>query len=445
MDFIKRLVVFVLTLEARLVLARHKPKIIAVTGSVGKTTTKDAIYTALSNELYVRRSEKSFNSEIGVPLAILGLENAWRNPLKWALNIVDGLWLLMGREPYPAWLVLEVGADRPGDIRRIARWLKPDIAVITGVPEIPVHVEFFRSPEELAREKRALAEYVKRGGKLIINGDDSRMVELCAEYRGIMVTYGFGNSNDFSASHQSVIYEKGLPAVTHRAAQVGKPSGIRFRLNHAGSSLPVSIFGALGRARTYAALAAFAVAEAVGVDSVATARSLAAWTPPPGRMRIIPGVNGSAIIDDTYNSSPAAALSALDTLKEVKAPPAGGRRIAVLGDMLELGRYTNEAHRNVGTRAALCADRLITVGFRARGMGEAALDAGMPEGNIREYERNESRRVGQELRNELREGDVVLVKGSQSMRMERTVEEIMAEPERAVELLVRQEPEWLMR
>ena len=121
------------------------------------------------------------------------------------------------------------------------------------------------------------------------------------------------------------------------------------------------------------------------------------------------------------------------------------RRIAVLGDMLELGRFASEAHRNIGTRAALCADRLVTVGFRSRASAEAALDAGMPEANIRQYEQNESRRVGEELKGELQEGDIVLVKGSQSMRMERTVEELMAEPERAGDLLVRQDAEWLLK
>lgn len=429
MDLIKKIVVWILTLEAQLILRKYEPKIIAVTGSVGKTTTKDAIYAALSNDLYVRKSEKSFNSDVGVPLAILGLENAWRNPVLWISNILQGVWLLVRQESYPAWLVLEVGADRPGDIRRIAKWLKPDIAVITGVPDVPVHVEFFKSAEDVVREKRALAEYLKEGGKLILNGDDARMVGLCEEYRDRMVTYGLSNKNQFSASHQGMLYEK------------GKAIGVRFRLNRSGSSLPVSVYGALGKSRTYAALAAFAVSEAVGVDSVTVANTLAAWPPPPGRVRIIEGVNGATIIDDTYNSSPAAAQSALETLKEVKAQ----RKIAILGDMLELGKYTTEAHRELGRQAASSCDMLITVGFRARVIAEAALDAGMLDANIRQYERTESRRVGEELRNELKDGDIVLVKGSQSMRMERTVEELMANREQAAELLVRQEPEWLLK
>jgi len=428
-DFIKKIVVWILTFEAQMVLRKYKPKIIAVTGSVGKTTTKDAIYAALSNDLYVRKSEKSFNSDVGVPLAILGLENAWRNPVRWLTNIARGVQLLVMNESYPLWLVLEVGADRPGDIRRIAKWLKPDIAVITGVPDMPVHVEFFKSPEDLVREKRALAEYLKEDGKLILNGDDARMVALCEEYRDKMTTYGLSNKNQFSASHQGVVYEK------------GKPIGVRFRLNRSGSSLPVTVFGALGRSRTYAALAALSVAEAAGVDSVTVAQRLSTWSPPPGRVRIIEGVNGATIIDDTYNSSPAAAQSALDTLKEVK----GERKIAILGDMLELGKYTTEAHRELGKRVVESASMLITVGFRARAIAEMALALGMPESNVRQYERTEAKRVGEELRGELKENDIILVKGSQSMRMERTVEELMADREQAADLLVRQEPEWLLR
>lgn len=431
-EFLKKAVVFILTLEAGLVLARKKPKIIAITGSMGKTTTKDAVHMALRGTFNVRKSEKSFNSELGVPLTILGLENAWRNPLRWAGNILRALYVAFASANYPEWLVLEVGADRPGDIRRIAKWLRPHVVVITGVPEIPVHVEFFRSPEELAREKRALAEYMAPGGTLVLNGDDARMFGMCKDLSDKVRTYGFHKQHEWSASALAIGYEK------------KKPTGIRFKLGNRGTTLPIVIQGALGRPRAYAALAAFAVADAVGVDSVRVSEALSVWTPPPGRMRIIPGANGSTIIDDTYNSSPAAVLSALDALKEIKVPE-GARRIAMLGDMLELGRYANEAHRNVGARAAQCADKLITIGFRSRATAESALDGGMLDANIRQYEQNESRRAGQELRDELREGDIVLVKGSQSMRMERTVEALMAEPEKAADLLVRQEPEWLLR
>lgn len=425
----KKIIVAILTLEARAVLARHKPKVVAVTGSVGKTTAKDAIFAALAaGGLYARKSEKSFNSEIGVPLTILGCENAWHNPLLWLWNIVRGLGVIMSRS-YPAWLVVEVGADRPGDIRRTASWLRPDIAVLTAVPEIPVHVEYFDSPAAVVREKRSLVDHLKPGGTLIFNGDDTVMRE---SLRGIggAVMYGFGTDNSFVATHYEVAYEDGMP------------SGVRFRVGHSGSSVPVSVAGALGNPRVYAALAALAVAEAAGLDIVSAAAGFSQWAPPPGRLRVLKGIKGSVIIDDTYNSSPAAALAALEALESVRT---GGRHIAVLGDMLELGRFSSGAHRSVGERAAKAADMLVTVGFRSRLSAEAARDAGLRDEQVRQYEQGESQRAGKELEAELRAGDVVLVKGSQSMRMERTVEEIMAEPEKAGEFLVRQEGEWKMR
>jgi UDP-N-acetylmuramyl pentapeptide synthase len=216
---------------------------------------------------------------------------------------------------------------------------------------------------------------------------------------------------------------------------------MKFQLNHEGNAIPVVIHGTLGLPRVYSVLAAIATAKIAGISLEDAANALAACEPPPGRMRVIPGVKGSVIIDDTYNSSPAAALAALDTLSDVQAK----RKIAVLGDMLELGKYSADAHRQIGVRAAQCADILWTVGIRSRITGESALDAGMKDKNIREYEFGESLRAGKELEALLKPGDVVLVKGSQSMRMERAVQILMADHQKAEELLVRQDPEWKNR
>lgn len=427
----KSLIVAILTFEAQLVLRRRRPKIIAVTGSAGKTSTKDAIFAVMTHAgLSVRKSEKSYNSEFGVPLTILGLETGWSSPWKWVLNMVQGFITALGSDPYPAWLVLEVGADRPGDIRRIARWLKPDIAVITSIPNIPVHVEYFHSPHALAQEKRRLVEHMRPGGLLIINGDDEYTKHIHAEFADSAVTFGFEGQNAFVAKDAGIQYEE------------KRPVGMHFYCEHSNSRISVSIAGALGKPRIYSALCALAVAEAAGIALETAAEALAAFAPPPGRMRLIPGIRGSLIIDDTYNSSPAAALSALETLKEIKGVK---KRIAVLGDMLELGRFSKMAHTEVGVEAKKAADLLVTVGFRAKGIGEVALDSGMSESAIRSYEQHESARAGKELEPELREGVVVLVKGSQSMRMEKTVFEIMAEPERAEELLVRMDRDWRVR
>jgi len=455
-DFLKNAIVAILTWEAKLVLRRHQPKIIAVTGSAGKTTTKDAIFAVLSqNGKFVRKSEKSYNSELGVPLTILGLESGWDSPWRWIINVMKGLWAVISGERYPEWLVLEVGADRPGDIRRIAKWIRPDIAVITSIPDIPVHVEFFTSPHALAREKKWLAEYLKHDGQLIINGDDAHTKRIHEEFKSVATTFGFGGQNSFVAEDAGIQYEEKRPAPLEksgseeplpprrrRGGSLTGPVGMHFYVSHSGARIPAALFGALGAPRIYAALAACAVGEVTGIALEEAGAALARWEPPPGRMRLLPGIRGSLIIDDTYNSSPAAALSALSTLKEIKGVK---RRIAVLGDMLELGRFSRDAHTQIGVHARKCADLLVTVGFRAKIIGQAALDMGMPESNIRQYEQGESERAGKELEPELREGVVVLIKGSQSMRMEKTVLEIMAEPLRAEELLVRMDEDWRVR
>lgn len=427
----RAIVVALLTWEAKLVLRRHKPKVIAITGSAGKTSSKDAVYTVLSEAGFaVRRSEKSYNSEIGVPLAILGLESGWGSVWRWIQNIFLGAWVVLSPEKYPEWLVLEVGADRPGDIRNIARWIRPDIAIITGIPEVPVHVEFFNSPHALAEEKQRLAEFLKPQGILVINGDDSHTKNIADRYKDVAVRYGFQGENAFVAEDAGIQYED------------KKPRGMHFYARHSGERVEVSIVGALGAPRVYAALSALAVGEVVGIGLEAAAESLSKWQPPPGRMRIIDGIRGSIIIDDTYNSSPVAALAALNTLSEIHGAK---KRIAVLGDMLELGRYSKDAHKQIGEHAKKCADMIVTVGFRAKESGQAALDLGMHDSKIRAYEQNEAERAGKELESEMREGVVVLVKGSQSMRMEKTVLEIMADPMRAEELLVRQDADWNAR
>lgn len=427
---LREAVVAILTWEAKVVLRKHKPKIIAVTGSAGKTSTKDAIFCVLSHaELFVRKSEKSYNSELGVPLTILGLESGWGSPWRWTLNLVQGLITIFSSEAYPKWLVLEVGADRPGDIRKIARWIEPDVAVITSIPDIPVHVEFFNSPHAIAQEKRRLAEHMKPDGILIINGDEAYTKKIHAEFKDRSVTFGFEPQNAFVATDAGVQYD-------------GKPIGMHFYCEHSNARVSVSVFGALGKPRVYAALAAMAVGEVAGVSLESAAEALAGFAPPPGRMRLLDGIRGSIIIDDTYNSSPAAALSALETLKEIKGVK---KKIAVLGDMLELGRFSSIAHAQVGEKAKKCADLLVTIGFRAKSIGQTALDHGMPDSNIRQYEQHEAVRAGKELEPELKEGVVVLVKGSQGIRLEKTVFEIMADPLHAEDLLVRMDPDWKVR
>ena len=424
----KTIVVEILIKEASWLLKRHQPTIVAITGSVGKTTTKDAVYAAVKNSISARKSEKSFNSEIGVPLTVLGLKNGWSNPFLWIKNIIDGFWIAFFSKEYPAVLILEAGIDRPGDMERLASWIKPDIVVLTRLPSVPVHVEYFPTPEDVKREKMKLVEALRPEGTFIFNADDTA---ICAEVPGVLQrSLGFSRylESDYTGSHDQVMYKN------------ERPVGYEFTVTHADESAVIRIEGTAGAQQVYACAAAVAVADVLGVSLHTAATSLAELRSPNGRLRIIEGIKSTTILDDTYNSSPTACEQALQTLSEIRYAK---RRIAVLGDMLELGRFSSEEHKRLGELVAKSADMLLTIGVRSRKIAEGALDMGMPEEYILQYD--DSDQAGRELQGLLAAGDVVLVKASQGIRAESVVEEIMAYPEQAGELLVRQEAEWIKR
>lgn len=421
----KSTVVSILTFEANLLLRLAKPKIIAVTGSVGKTSTKDAVYHAIKNTTSARKSEKSYNSEIGVPLSILGLDNAWQNPFLWIKNIGNGLIHALFPFHYPKVLVLEMGVDRPGDMKRLTSWIKPDIVVLTRLPDVPVHVEYFSSPEEVVAEKLILVDALATDGVLIYNNDDEKVRQAALDTRQKAIGYSRYSPSSYTVSEDKIIYENGLP------------KGMKFTISHNDEAAEFSLTGAVGVSSLYNFAAATAVAGELGATLEDTAAEMKNFVPPAGRLRLIEGLKNTVIIDDTYNSSPVALESALSTLKEVSG---FNRKIAVLGDMLELGRYSTEAHERVGQQAAECSDVLITVGVRARTIASTALGAGMNEENILQYD--DAVTAGKELQNFIQPGDLILVKGSQGLRMERIVLEIMNEPEKAPDLLVRQSKAW---
>lgn len=422
---IRNVVTLILEAEARLVLRKYKPKIIAITGSVGKTSTKDAIFAVVGESLIARKSEKSFNSEIGLPLTILNCENGWSNPLLWLKNIIKGLALIITRVHYPKWLVLELGAGKPGDIARATSLVVPDVAVITRFGEVPVHVEFFKNPDELFEEKTFLVKALRPTGALVVNADDERVLALREKTKAMSLTFGLNEGAMFRATNIHVSYDDGAPI------------GTTFKLEHDGGVFPVEMRGVLGVQPVYSALASIAVGAHLRLNIVDIIGRLSTHTSPPGRMRVIPGLKGSTIIDDTYNASPVASEAALEALKSIKTK---GKRIAVLGDMLELGKFTIDEHKKIGKLAGKFCDLVVAVGPRAQYIAEGALDADLSEKNIVDFD--DSRLAGKYVESIIGAGDVILVKGSQGIRMERAVEEIMAEPERAHELLVRQEDEW---
>ncbi|MCI5108345.1 MAG: Mur ligase family protein [Candidatus Pacebacteria bacterium] len=413
----KKIIIKILTLESRLVIWRHKPRIVAVTGTVGKTSTKDAIYTVFSNFFDTRKSKKSFNSEIGVPLTILDLSNKWNSFSGWAINIVKGFFVIFSRN-YPKWLILEVGMDRPGEIKRIAKWLKPDMVVATHFADIPVHVEFFNSPRELIEEEQSIAYSLKEDGVLVINGGDKYGLELKSKLDVKTVSFGMEETAGVVASHLETLYEG------------GKPIGIRFRAEHEGSSGPIVLKGVLGVQHVFPVLAALSCGIALDLNVVAMSEAFRGHTPPPGRMRILDGINNSIIIDDTYNSSPIAVEKALDVVKDLQT---SGRKVVILGDMRELGDYAIKEHERIGLMASRVSDMLLFVGRHAKDFQREINDSNSVvdvEGAI------------SFMKNKVKDGDVILVKGSQGIRLEKLVAILMKYPERKKNLLVRQDKEW---
>lgn len=433
-EIFKKTIIYILRKEAELVLRKYKPKVIAITGSVGKTSTKDAVFAVLSNFYYVRKSEKSYNSQIGLPLTILGISNGWSDPVIWIKNILKGLWLIIWPHTYPAWLVLEVGVGKPGDMRETASWLQTDIVIITAIGETPAHIEFFNSRRHLVEEKSGLIKTLKKDGFLILNADDETVLEMKNKTKSITLTYGFKEGADFLGSSENILYKN---ASNDNA---NTPMGITFKVNENGNSLPVTILGVFGRNHIYAALAALAIVSPLKLNMLKAIDAILNYDVPPGRMRLLSGINDTLIIDDTYNSSPFACESAIKTLKEVKGV---NRKVAVLGDMLELGKHTEEAHRRIGEVARENCDVLIVVGPRAQGIKNGALDAGMARENIFEF--SNSFLAGEFLKDFIKKDDLILIKGSQGVRMERAVEAILKDQNDKKILLVRQDSEWLKK
>jgi UDP-N-acetylmuramoyl-tripeptide--D-alanyl-D-alanine ligase len=350
---------------------RFQGRVIAVTGSAGKTTTKDAIAELLGTAMEVARSEGNLNNHVGVPLSLLRLpEQAGA-------------------------AVLELAMNHAGEIRRLAELARPEIGVVTNVGH--AHVGFFESLDQVALAKRELIESLPPHGVAVLNADDERVAAFAQVHPGLVLTFGFSERADVRAEDVSFGAE-----------------GSRFRVGNVWFECPLP-----GRHGVMNVLAALAVARLFGLplerlrDAV---RKLEAGGM-RGRRLMHRGV---LILDDCYNSNPEALRAMLETLA---ATPAR-RRIAVLGEMLELGRWAEALHREAGRRVVECGvDVLVGIRGAARFLVEEAVRAGMPPGAAFFFE--DPVEAGRFLRGLVREGDAVLFKGSRGVQVERALQEYL--------------------
>ncbi|NCF66147.1 MAG: UDP-N-acetylmuramoyl-tripeptide--D-alanyl-D-alanine ligase [Chloroflexi bacterium] len=349
-------------------------KIIGITGSVGKSSTKELTYTVLSQRYQTFKSPGNRNSVLGLPPAIFDL----------------------GPEHERA--VLEMGMYSTGEIKRLCEITRPKIGVVTMIG--PVHLERAGTIETIVAAKRELVELLPSDGVAILNRDDQRVMEMASHTRAQVFTYGLDSRADLWADQ---IHSMGL-------------SGIRFTLHHRRETLALSV-PMLGRHSVHTALRATAVGLIEDLSWEEIAAGLSETRLAEFRLVAVAGPRQSIIIDDTYNSSPDSALAALNLLSELE-----GRHIAVLGDMLELGWAEEESHRLVGRRAADVAQILIAIGNRSHTIADEAIKVGMSGSNV--YWLEDPQAAIPLLGELIHENDVILVKGSYGMRLDQIVSAI---------------------
>ena len=352
-------------------------RLAAITGSAGKTTTKDFAAAVLARRFAVEKTPGSQNSQIGFPMSVMNLPRA------------------------PEWMVGEMGLSEPGNLATLSRAFEPDVAAILLVA--PAHLQFFASVDAIADAKAEILEGLKPGGTLVANADDPRVAAIAARHRGRVVRFGRGSSAD----------------VTARAV-AAEPDGSRFVLatpeGEARVRLPLP-----GAHQVTNFLAAAAIGHAVGVPPSECAAAAETLAPAAHRGELRRHASGALLYDDAYNANPASMRAALETLAALPAR----RRIAVLGDMLELGPEESRWHREAGAAAFGRANLLVCVGARAALYGEGAVGAGLSESAVHRVASPEE--AAGLLAGLLEAGDAALFKASRGIGLERAVDLLAAE------------------
>jgi UDP-N-acetylmuramoyl-tripeptide--D-alanyl-D-alanine ligase len=354
---------------------KHGIPVVALTGSNGKTTTKEMIAACLETTFPVLKTKGNLNNLIGVPLTLLTLTEKERVA------------------------VLEMGMNVPGEIRRLTEIAEPDVGLITNIQK--VHLEGLGSLERLKEEKGELFRRMRRDGTILVNQDDPRVMELANHYPGQKITFG--------TEHPAEVMAKEI--------RLGGEGGTSFTLILEGEAMEIHL-PLLGRHFVPDALSAVAIACLFGVEVQQIKEALENFQPFPMRMEVVRLKGGKTLINDAYNASPYSTELALETLAEAKGE---GRAIAVLGDMLELGSFAKEAHEQIGKKVSeLSIDFLIALGEEASTVVQSAIRHGLPMKSARMVE-NHSEAISL-LREMIEDGDWILVKGSRRMAMEKIVE-----------------------
>lgn len=401
---------------ASFILKEWHPTVIAVTGSVGKTSTKEAIATVLASKFATFRSWQNYNDLLGIPLSLGRLE------------------------PQHSYAVLELGCDHPGEIADLCRITHPQIGVLTHIS--PAQLQYFGTLERLAEELGTLFTSLPEGGTFFYNNFDESIYRLLLRHDTVR-PHNVARYPYLAHNMPGFTKNEAPPPVENIQVSLNGTHFSLITMDTATSIVSTTQLASslLGEHHVQTMLAAYAVGRHVGMSIAKIAQALLSVQPLPGRLMPLTGSADTILLDDTHNATPASMLAALKTLKTLPA----GQRIAVLGDMLNLGDYEEEAHRAIGREAASRVDHLITKGERAAVIAEAARHAGLPSSHIIVTSTHEdAARAVRQLVTPVKDVQqpLILIKGSEATRMERVTELLMAEPWAASEQLVRQSPAW---
>jgi len=420
-EFFKKIVLFLLQRFARRRMKRFKGKVICVTGSVGKTSIKEAIYTVLNSQFRVLKNPGNMNTEFGLPLAILKMESGYNSAAKWSYLILKGFYKSW-KKMYSEVLVVETGVDKPGDMDVLMSIVKPDVAVLNFITHAHLAEGQFESLDQIFEEKAKLVKALGDGGMAILNADDER-IERLIKSRPKKKTLTFGKSAD--ADFKATSIEESL-------------EGVKFNLSAEGRRMEAAV-PIIGAHHVNVILPAIACGRAMGMELEDCLVALKRFQLPAGRLNLVEGAEaGVSILDGSYNSSPKSSIKALETLGNLEIKK-GGRKIAVLGTMNELGKDAERLHGKVAEYIPENCDILVTVGKGAEVLYNIAEEKGMKK--IFKYMTTQE--TIDNFKKEIKENDIILVKGSQNnVRLERFVKAVMKHPEQASTLLVRQSRHW---
>jgi UDP-N-acetylmuramoyl-tripeptide--D-alanyl-D-alanine ligase len=411
---------------AKAVLKKYHPLVVGVTGSVGKSSAKEAIALVLARAFSVRKAEGNYNNEIGIPLTILGAKSGGASIFRWGNIFLGWLWLMIAPARYPEILVLEMGIDRPGDMKYLLSFITVNIGVVTQISSS--HIAFFGSVANIAKEKGKLMMSLPQDGYAILSADDKRVEKMQEKTKVKTITYGFSTEAELRVDN----------LLFHR--EVKRVEGFSFKLNYNGKTIPVRLPKIVARHHIAAALAGAAVGIALKMNLVEIAEALENFEPLPGRLRLLLGKEGIILLDDTYNASPVSVLAALDVVKELVAP----RKVVILGDMLELGADAKQEHAALATAVMTAGVHIVVaVGEHMRSLFEMLPALGFPRKQAFWFPSPVA--VLQNLKNIVRADDLILIKGSRSMRMEKITALLLADANEAKTVLCCQSDEWQNR